>query len=356
MDKKFEEIFSRQPDEIIDGAYLYHNLWYEKELAEISIMMNTSIEELRKQREESWFQKQGFKTFWEYKTFYNSSDLIDKSPLLMAMYENIIAMREKKINKILNKIAIENKPFMEISCGDSMGLFPFIVKINPQIPCLITDIDIHMMKHINMFINSNLPKNNINIAAFDNYDIPIKNNSLDYIVSIRGITDISSSDDTSSNFFKLTVGKEKAINEIYRILKPGGHFVTIELNEKWKFNSEKIHKAYKRYGKLFEVYTYDDIKEIQNKLKAPSWYEQFTDSGFQIKVEEKYPQKISKQEIKVMFYNLINTIKLTNREKENFDLLMNRENFDEIANNYGIEFFQEEIFYVLRKENKSLNP
>jgi ubiquinone/menaquinone biosynthesis C-methylase UbiE len=356
MDKIFAEKFSKQPDEIINGDYFYHSQWYAEASAKASIeILKIPLEEKQKQDAEAWRTWRGAEFKLESNTLNGVFDPHHKPLWLISMYEKD---RFSKLSKILNKIASEGKPFMEISCSVSMGLSLFIVNINPQIPCLVTDIDTHDINCLRLYrINRHLAECNINLAAFDNYNIPIKDNSLDYITSIRGISDIGS-DNSPNNFDKLTVGKEQPISEVYRILKPGACFVTVETNKKWDFNSIKFCKAYNRRGKLFNIYDCNEIEEARNKLKAPSWREQFTAAGFQVETEEKYTRKSSGDEIRTELYHLTNNLKIhewTDDEREahkDFPLSTHTNDFDEKAEDYGIKFSHGEILYVLRKPTK----
>lgn len=264
-----------------------------------------------------------------------------------------------KINEILGKIAAENKPFIDISSSDSWGFIPFIAKLNPQIPCMATDIYAHLIRCQRIFLSSDLPQYNINLACFDNNNIPIKSNALDYITSTFGIIS-SASNDAASNFINLVVGKEKTINEVYRVLKPGGRFVTIENNMEWKFDLTIIREACNRRGKLFGTYTYNEIAEMAeewNKVKELSLHGQFVESGFQVEIEEKYPltKGFSRLEIKPLFQVLTDCLKIhewTDDERKGYkehSLSINRKDFEKEAEDFGIELTQGEVFYVLRK-------
>jgi len=339
-DKIFTKIFSRPPY-IIDGDYYYFSPHYEN--------ASDDVKKLYEQIEKNIF-KYGLAN-WKERTFQD--DFNSFAYWMIQMYEHIDD-GFSKINEIFGKIAAEGKPFMDISSSNSFGMIPFIAKMNPQITCMATDIDSYMIKILRSFINQNLSKYNIKLAAFDNYDIPIKDNSLDYITSTFGIAS-SYSAGTQNRFYNLTAGKEKPINEIYRILKPGGRFITIESVQDWNFNLTKTHEAYNRHGKLFGQYTYDEIEEVQNKLKVSSWRDLFIAAGFEIEIEEKYLQKSSGLEIKTELYPVTNSFKIrewTAEEKDDYfssAKSIDRKNFDDEVAVFGIEYAQGEIFYVLRK-------
>lgn len=374
MDKVFAEIFSKHPDEIIDGDYFYYSPWFETQDVTFAAMKGITVEELREKKKKNWlgldfakgsgssFTSGSFNTFWNERTF--QSEFVKNSNEPDPFEDWIISVQTEiengftKINEILGKIAAENKPFIDISSSDSWGFIPFIAKLNPQIPCMATDIYAHLIKCQRIFLNSNLTQYNINLACFDNNNIPIKSNALDYITSTFGIIS-SASNDAARNFFNIVVGKEKTINEVYRILKPDGRFVTIENNREWKFDLTKTREACNRRGKLFGTYTYNEIAEIAeewNKVKELSLRGQFVESGFQVDVEEKYPlTKGCRLEIKPLFQVLTDRLKIhewTDDERKEYkehSLYRNRKDFEKEAEDFGIELTQDDVFYALRK-------
>lgn len=341
-DKMFEKMFSKQPY-IIDGDYYFFDPYYENASAE--------VKKRYEQTEKKIFQH-GLSD-WNERTF---QDDFNSSALWMTQIYEYIDDGFSKINEIFDKIANENKPFMDISScyGQHFGLIPFIAKINPKIPCMETGIDPYMMRALRSFFNRDLPGYNIKLAAFDNCDIPIKDNSLDYITSTFGIGCITSAE-TQNHWYNITEGREKPISEIYRILKPGGCFVTIESVQDWKFDLAKTKEACKHHGKLFGKYGYDEIAETQKKLTEVSWRDLFAAAGFEVETEEKYPCKARGYELRNELFSVTNIFKIlewTKKEKEQYFSSargVNQEDFDDEAESFGIEYTQGQIFYVLRK-------
>ena len=354
MDKIFAEIFSRQPDEIINGDYFYYNSWYD-DLAAISAKgIGKSLEKLRKERENQW-RECTFIANWWCRTFQRKFDQYT-DPWLVSLYET------SKLNEIFDKIAADGKPVMDISSYNSGGFIPFILTRNPQIPCMATDIDWHLIKNMRL-INSELTEceinltpyniNNINLASFDNFDMPIKDNSLDYITSTFGIS-CSGSDignDKRSIYSRMISGKEIPINEVYRVLKPGGYFVTIESNEEWTFDMSKIYEECKLRGKILGEFTYDETADLQEKLKSPTWSNKFVEAGFEIELEEKYPEKEPVERTRTFLYMLSDTNRLTEKEKKTAVIRAesNKRETDKSGDDFGIEQTLGCIFYVLHK-------
>lgn len=73
MDKIFCDIFSKQPDEIINGDYFYHNPAHEEAVAAASIkVLKKLFEEIREERAYNWLESI-FKSHWEQRTFQDES-------------------------------------------------------------------------------------------------------------------------------------------------------------------------------------------------------------------------------------------------------------------------------------------
>jgi SAM-dependent methyltransferase len=264
MEKAFTEIFSKQPDEIIEGDYFYYVPWYEVAFAnpppEVAEVMRNARRNIPNEFFGTWIGRAG----------------LHSGTVTMALDGTILEGGQQhpyatELRQIANEIASESKPFLEIS---GVGIAPAILKINPKIPLLLTDIHADAVKIWRSCVNgkfnfeltedevfclsqlnkiSNVAGYNISFASFDNHDMPIKDNSLYYVTSFCGISGIVSDN------------KEKLINEVYRILKPGGCFVTVEDN----------HAPEKKK------------KEIQEL----SLRDRFIKAGFQVEIEEIYPQK-----------------------------------------------------------------
>jgi ubiquinone/menaquinone biosynthesis C-methylase UbiE len=267
MHKIFNEMFSKSPYEIINNDYYYDTF---------------NMPQLK--------NPVGYKELYEFK--------------INVLLENDffhITKRTQKFNEVpelvraCQELSDSNKPFMEIGCGEGMGFVPHIIKMNPQISCLATDIDAFLIGCWRLVINDKLSEYNISLAAFDNDNMPIKNNALDYVTSYFGINKITQ------------------INEIYRILKPGGCAII--------------------------MHSYDDVQtELLNKMKAN---DPFKSAGFEIEVRENYFDKISPDSI----------VKIVNYEVINNSITHFRIIEKTAEDCYGAKINKKGFFYILRKPN-----
>jgi len=268
MDDFFVKIFSKQPNEVIENDYYFDD--------------DSEGDPFDENDEDLWLNQNGFKDNWNGKK-QGRSEIF------------------KLCDKIAAKIAYDGKPFLEISCGPGMGLVPAILAKNPETPCLSTDACSRLIKAWRYYINRNLVEYNINLASFSALDMPIKNNSLDYVTSFIGIGSTRNGMD----------GQIRVLYEVLRILKPGALFVTIE----GEFDDlAKVDEVFKLWGKN-NWYRND-------KSWTTPWHDKFNSAGFEIDSENKsYYRKW---------------------DKDSNDL-------GEAAENFNIEIGMKYKLYILRK-------
>ena len=108
----------------------------------------------------------------------------------------------------------ENSYVLDLACGAETTSFYLSKKYNCQVTgidisnTLIADADLSLKK---------LGKNGkINFKVADAFKLPFPDNSFDFVIA--------------QAFFVLIDNKEKALKEIYRVLKPGGRFGSLELS------------------------------------------------------------------------------------------------------------------------------
>ena len=323
MNNYFTEIFAKQPDEIMDGDYFFNaSMWLRDE----------KLIETVKERVE-----RNFKHYWDNRTLK-----VEHDPFYTKYRP---WTKDTDLINIINKIAFDNKPFLDIASSEGMGLASFILKINPQISCLVTDIDFCAMQYLRRDINEYLNGNNISLASFDNNDIPIKDASLDCITSLYGITNSHNFPDNRTSvahLYQYSEYTEKAIDEVFRILKPGGCFVTVESNRKCDCDLQKICNRYTEYGKIFGIYDYEEIKTTLGLLTEKPWRDKFIAAGFRIETENKHLRKYTTEDVKSFLYQYtyFNNIREWNDTErvlysitnENVCLVNSKQNIEEMIN------------------------
>ena len=267
MDDFFAKLFSNQAKEIINGDF-YYDADHEGDQFD--------------ETDEAHWLNGGFKRNWDY---HNQSQSWRKD--IFELYDGITT-----------KIACDGKPFMDVACGPGMGLSPMILAKNRKIPCLATDACSRLIKAWRCYINENLTEYNISLASFSVLNMPIKENSLDYMTSNIGISSTRNGES----------GQLQALKEIFRVLKPGGSFVTVE-NE-WT-DMAQIAEVFRLWG-----------KDNYYKQQEMPWRDKFVSAGFKIESEsQNYLRKLAK----------------------------NDNDLGEAADRFGIEIGMKFTLYVLRK-------
>ena len=300
MDKIFEEMFSKQPDEIINGDYFYRVPWIELEQQKYGgwIYSESDLENYEKR------SKAKFKNVWEERTFQGEFDKTNDDLWLKSIKGK---NKNAKIEEIFYNIARESTPFMDIASSEGMGLASYILKLNPKTPCLVTDIGEHNIKRLRSRIGENLPEYDISLASFDNLEMPIKDASINCVTSIGAIMHSymnrswSKDDETDpkiETFEDFQDAKQrKSINEVYRVLKPGGLFITVEDEWDWEYDLKKIDDYFAEHEKLYGLYTHDRVREriaefeVQKERQALR-DTTFTSEGFTVECEKRYNKKL----------------------------------------------------------------
>lgn len=150
--------------------------------------------------------------------------------------------------------------FMDIACGPGMGLIPLVLHNYPDRKCLATDASSLVIEEWRKYIDKNLSKYHIDLAQFSTRNIPIKSNSLDIVTSLLGVG-------SSAKFGK--DDERNVINEINRVLKSGGYFVTVEGD--WQ-DFDTIEKVFQLWGQP----VWKGMEEHSD------WSKRFGECGFEV--------------------------------------------------------------------------
>ncbi len=113
------------------------------------------------------------------------------------------------------KIAEHGGVILEIGAGPGGGYMPAVLLEKPDANVIISDLSPTVVREWKRLFDAELNPPHVSYAAIDHCDIPFSDNSVDVISSGGG--------------FGNTEGdKYEALSEIYRVLKPGGIYVSGE--------------------------------------------------------------------------------------------------------------------------------
>lgn len=171
--------------------------------------------------------------------------------------KNNIASRKQVAKRIVEHGGL----ILEIGTGPGGGYMPAILLEDFDAEIIISDLSPTVVREWKRLFDSEINPPNVHYIALDNCDLPFKDNSVDVISAGGG--------------FGNTEGdKFKALTEIYRVLKPGGlyvsgdGFVTQETLKKLPLEAQKIllEKRPDIFQDYYEASVTAGFKTIDNIL------------------------------------------------------------------------------------------
>ena len=115
--------------------------------------------------------------------------------------------------KMAQMMAERGGVILDIGSGPGGGYMPLILQANPAARVIVSDLSHAVVEEWKKFLDRELDSPHVCYAAFDFRDIPFNDCTIDTVSDHGGI-------------FNCLENKAAALREVYRILKPGGMFVS----------------------------------------------------------------------------------------------------------------------------------
>ncbi len=173
--------------------------------------------------------------------------------------------RQKPFPPIINKVALEWKPgkILDIGCGNCRNLIPFAKN---SFSCYGLDFSEKMLEFAKKLCDKNKVKVNLKLGRAEK--LPFKKESFDYCISIASFHHIETKEQ-----------RKKALDEMYRVLKPEGKalvFVWNKLQLRFLFKPVDSYVSWRRKGKnylrYYHLFTYWKLKKLLRKHKFKILY------------------------------------------------------------------------------------
>jgi ubiquinone/menaquinone biosynthesis C-methylase UbiE len=185
-----------------------------------------------------------------YDKNYSSNDyLLDKS--MSSFDKTLISIRFSFIEKWGF-----NKEILDLCCGSGSYLIPVLNQVKTAVG---VDFSSKILNEFKQNLNGLYPTN-LSLIQADALQIPLKNNSIDFVYSYCSLYTIQN--------------VESVISEVSRTLRPGG-YASLELGNLYSFNTPIVLVHHKKHGwaksyhipvsKMYEYFRENNLEVVEHR-------------------------------------------------------------------------------------------
>lgn len=309
MDTMFQTLFSQEPDHFHDGAYYFKipdipgfdtGYTLEQEVTSKGI------------EPDEFFAKRKARFERDLLSHYESRNV--HSP-----YDEVTCWRlqrflqgtkaNQKIVGVFREIAEKGTPFMDLG-SYHMGLAPYILHLNPDTPCLLTNRDRHYVDVLGSCVRESFGSHNITVAFCDELHIPLQRESIDVVTGVLPLSGASQNRPVDSRVMSLDEMRKwcimSVLMEAHRVLKTGGYFILSEFGSSMNFSWTELDQFFDKHEKIYGYYAQDEFYESLRTHKDQEKYALSDDmikvAGFDIEIKDTYSYKDNFENMPNWFY------------------------------------------------------
>ena len=309
MGNVFNSIFSGEPEQIHNGAYYFKipnisgfdtGYTLEQEVMSKGIEPDDFFAKRKEQFERQLLSNYEGRNLdasydkavgWRFQRFLQG---VDANP---------------KIVDIFREIAEKGTPFMDLG-SYHMGLAPYLLHLNPDTPCLLTNRDRHYVDVLDSCVCENFGKHHITVAFCDEIHIPLQRESIDVVTGVLPLSGASQNRPVDSRVMSLDEMRKwcimSVLMEAHRVLKPGGYFILSEFGSSMNFSWTELDEFFDKHEKIYGYYAKDEFYESLRTHKDQEKYALHDDmirvAGFDIEIKDTYSYKDNFENMPNWFY------------------------------------------------------
>ncbi|ERJ13885.1 class I SAM-dependent methyltransferase [Haloplasma contractile] len=204
--------------------------------------------------------EQEFANNWSelHKEYENDYDKVDQE--IQSRMPELLKQQQKLVIEKFKDFLIKQKPnfVLDIATGRGDLIRALLEDTDPNINYICTDLSYDVLMYDRLKLKKRYPNKRINFIACDASNLPIRNNSMDAVISFYGI----------ANMADKTVG---GIKDAKRVLKKNASLLNSVMYVEENSEAQKIiEESFKEYGiNGFSFFTEPNIRDTYKEGSFP---------------------------------------------------------------------------------------